>query len=119
MSQKRPRSEAPAVASSPHLQQTLDAFHAKMQSKSMELFNGRFVDKIAALSEVFESELFQMEAHSIHEAPKKSKLDGHTFEEPSNTVLTRVIELVKKELTEFCENASTVKVGGTVLEVEA
>lgn len=105
MSAKRARSDDAAPA--PELAATLETFRTQISDKSVALFNVRFVSKIGSLSETYESPLFQKDPHTIH-AEKRAKKDGE--EEASNAVLVEMIEIVKKELSEFCENASTIKV---------
>merc|ERR1711991_621928 len=89
-----------------------------MKEKSMDLFNVKFSEKLGKLSTLFDSELFCMDVSKIHNTPgggggetgKKAKVDGEGFEESTNVVLKKVVEIVKKELAEFVENVSTIKV---------
>jgi hypothetical protein len=108
----------------------IEEFRTKMRDKSMDLFNVKFSEKLALLSSVFESELFCMDVAKIHNAGaagKKAKVEEKTFEEGTNEVLKKVggffafffcfnfivkkvVEIVKKELAEFVESVSTIKV---------
>ena len=84
----------------------LAAFREKMSDRSMDLYRTQFVDKVEHLTKIFESELFNKEVHTIHNA-KKSKVDGEFL---CNAVLAEMIDVVKVELAEFVEGASTIKV---------
>jgi proteasome activator subunit 3 (PA28 gamma) len=88
----------------------IEEFRTKMRDKSMDLFNVKFSEKLALLSSVFESELFCMDVAQIHNTGKKAKVEEGTFEEGTNEVLKKVVEIVKKELAEFVESVSTIKV---------
>lgn len=102
--------------------QQLETFKKDLMAKAIKLFEEAMPAKVLALAALFEHDMFQRTNEQVAAAGataypketegerKKRKVDAHAPPVPCNALVLSVSEVVKKEMSEFVDIISTLKV---------